>query len=170
MGRVPILLPWLFLILTNPSVLSCVTWHLFCHLSSSLSLCLYCSAVFSLSCPIPLSSPFHPDVNASIMWSTCTSCWSLPFSSVPSLPLPLSVTDPCVCVRVCETWAYGVPSCQHMPGGFSMPILADTHMCVCCQDQHAAVCRDKGLFPWFLLSSCHPPFFCFHCVLYPFSS
>lgn len=80
----------------------------------------------------------------------------------------------CVCfvfVNVCQTRAYGVPSCQHMPGGFSMPVLACTRVCVCvAKARHAAVCGDKGLFPWFPLSSCHPPSFCPYCVSYPFLS
>lgn len=56
---------------------------------------------FSLSsAPIPLPSPCHPDVNAFIMWNTCTPCWSL---SPPLLcPSPFSgYCDYRVCVCVC---------------------------------------------------------------------
>lgn len=108
------------------SPFSSVTWH-FLAICPSLQLS---AEHFSLSsCPIPLSSPFHPDVNAFIMWSMCTSCWSVPPHSPPIFsPSPRCLSG--YCVSACQTWAYGVPSCQHMPGGFSMPVLARTRMCV----------------------------------------
>lgn len=162
--------PPLSLILTTPFSLPCVMWHFPCYLSIAPSLS---AALFSFSsCPIPLSSPFHPDVNAFIMWSTCTSCWSL--SPSPFLPLPLSmatVTDPCVCVcarvraRREHTGCHRANICQ---GDLACQSWR-ARVCLRCQGRHAAVCGDKGLFPWFLLSSCHPLSFCSHCSLYPFS-
>jgi len=145
----------------------------FCSLLAicpSLSLSLQCTLVSSPIPPLMLPPRCECIYNVEHVHSKLFS----PSSSLLSLPLLNGYCDrpKCVCVfaSACQTRAYGVPSCQHMPGGFSMPVLACTHLCVCvAKARHAAVCRDKGQFHWFLLSSCHPLCFCSHCVAYPFS-
>lgn len=69
------------------------------HVSLSL-----CSVLRSVITSHPPASPFHPDVNAFIIWSTCTPCWSLPLPLLLSLPPPTRwlLWHTRVCVCVCE--------------------------------------------------------------------
>lgn len=101
----------------------------------ALSICpfftLLCICMVRISLNSILSSVLFPDVTEYIMQNTCISCRSL-----TPIPLPVATVKDCVCVRACvcvtacQTWTYGVPPCQHMPEGFSMPVLAHGHMCM----------------------------------------
>lgn len=139
--------------------------HFKCSLSRRWVLLTICPSVF-LSLHFTLIShpplTLHPDVDEFIIWSTCTQSCSLPLP--PLCPSPRSTGygggRACVFVSACQTRAYGVPSCQHMPEGFSMPVLARSRLSVCiAKARHAAVCRDKGCFPGFFSLPFAPPIF-----------
>lgn len=123
--------PWPFLILTTPSSFpSHMTLFLLSvHLSVSLS-AVHFSLIMSHPPLITLSPRCECIYNVEhVHFMLISPTPSLPFSPPPP-PNGYCDRPVCVCACACQTWAYGVPSCQHMPEGFSMPVLARTCMCV----------------------------------------
>lgn len=123
----------------------------------ALSICPFftplCICMVHISLISILSSVLYPDVTEYIMQNTCISCRSL----TPS-PFQWLLWKTCVCVCVSlharreHTGCHRANICQGDLVCQSWRMVT----CVCCQGQHAAVCRDKGL--WFRLPSYHTVF------------
>lgn len=144
------------------------TAHLDCILFSQLLSLSF--DIFLAICPPPaLFLQYHPPSPFTQMWMHIL-CRASALHVDHSLPHLSSYCDRTVCVSgtACQTWAYGVPSCQHMPGRFSMPVLA--HGCLTFVAKTGMLLfteiKDCSLIS---SSSCHPLSSCLYWVLYLFS-